>query len=235
MAHELRHLDDSLWVHETPLRFLGLEIGRRMTVRRLGDGTLLVHSPAPLTRDLRAELDALGPVRHVVPASRLHGHLWMEHYAEAWPNCRLYAVPGLERKRSDLSFAVMLFDAPDQGWGDDVDVAPLLGNRAITELEFLHRPSRSLVFGDAGYHVASDRWPPLTRLVARLVEVRGRLAPTRDFRLAIRDRAAARRSLERILAWDFDRVIVAHGDIVETGGRAALRDGFDWLFGSGTR
>jgi hypothetical protein len=47
--------------------------------------------------------------------------------------------------------------------------------------------------------------------------------------LPVRDRAAARRSLETILAWDFDRVVVTHGRALETGGREALRRAFAWL------
>jgi len=32
-----------------------------------------------------------------------------------------------------------------------------------------------------------------------------------------------------ILAWDFDRVVVAHGEVLESGGREALRQGYAWL------
>ena len=38
-------------------------------------------------------------------------------------------------------------------------------------------------------------------------------------------------SIDLILAWDFERVTVAHGDVLETGGRAALRESFAWLSG----
>jgi hypothetical protein len=47
--------------------------------------------------------------------------------------------------------------------------------------------------------------------------------------LLIRDRRAARQSLVRILGWDFDRIVVAHGDVLERGGREALRQGYSWL------
>jgi hypothetical protein len=36
-------------------------------------------------------------------------------------------------------------------------------------------------------------------------------------------------SLDRILSWDFDRVIVGHGELLETGGRSAFRDAYAWL------
>jgi hypothetical protein len=57
----------------------------------------------------------------------------------------------------------------------------------------------------------------------------GRFGPHRLIRAGIRDRAAARRSLERILEWDFDRVVMSHGAVLERGGRARLRECFAFL------
>ena len=45
----------------------------------------------------------------------------------------------------------------------------------------------------------------------------------------MRDRAAARAAVDRILSWDVDRVIMAHGDVLDAGGYDALRDSFAWL------
>jgi hypothetical protein len=69
----LEQVGEELWVHETPLRFLGMPIGRRMAVIRLSGGELFGHSPAALTDAVRGALDRLGPVRFVVPASNCTG------------------------------------------------------------------------------------------------------------------------------------------------------------------
>jgi hypothetical protein len=63
----------------------------------------------------------------------------------------------------------------------------------------------------------------------RLLRSYGRFGPSKLDPLLIRDRRAARESLERILGWDFDRVVVAHGDVLASGGREALRQGYSWL------
>ena len=42
-------------------------------------------------------------------------------------------------------------------------------------------------------------------------------------------RELAREDLKTILDQNFDRVIMAHGDPIETGGKDALRSAFDWL------
>jgi hypothetical protein len=53
---------------------------------------------------------------------------------------------------------------------------------------------------------------------------------SRDLRWTFRDKAAARRSAERILAWDFDRLVIAHGACVEHGARAVVARAFAWLW-----
>jgi hypothetical protein len=123
VATGLRELAGALWVVQVPLRFLGLEVGRNMAVVRLGDGELLIHSPAPLSPGLRSALDALGPVRFVVPASALHGHRFMEQYGETYPQVELFAAPELARRRPDLEFSAELGDEPDERWAPDLDQA----------------------------------------------------------------------------------------------------------------
>lgn len=104
----LREIAPNLWVAEQPLRYLGFEMGRRMSVVRLAGGDLLLHSPVGLSDPLGEELAKLGDVRFVVPASILHGHLYMEQCREAYFGARLFGVPGLERARPDLRLDGML-------------------------------------------------------------------------------------------------------------------------------
>jgi hypothetical protein len=53
--------------------------------------------------------------------------------------------------------------------------------------------------------------------------------PHRIIRSGITNRAAARRSVARILQWDFDRVTVTHGEVLESGGRDRFREAFAYL------
>jgi hypothetical protein len=223
----LRPLAERLWVAEAPLRYF-VQMGRRMTVVALRSGDLLVHSPAPLDDDLRRALDELGPVRFVVPASSLHGHLSMGDYASAYPSAELFSAPFLAEKRPDLTFAAELGDEPDPRWADDLGQTVFRGPRGIEEVVFLHRDSRSLIVGDTCFNIDRDA-PFLTRLWSFGPRLRARPGPTPLFRANVRDKDAARASVERILAWDFDRLVVGHGTIVETGGKEAFRQGWEWL------
>jgi hypothetical protein len=168
----------------------------------------------------------------VVPASVLHGHLNMEQYRDGYPQARLFGVPGLERKRPDLRFEGVLEASPEPAWSDDLDQARFeghrVGSRVLNEVEFLHRPTRTLIAGDLCFNIGLE-WPLKTRLLAWGPRMRPRLGPTFAFRLGIRDREAARHSVERILEWDFDRILPGHGEIVETEGKGKFKRDFAWL------
>jgi glyoxylase-like metal-dependent hydrolase (beta-lactamase superfamily II) len=225
----LEPLGRELWVAAVPLRFAGFHVGRNMAVARLRGGELVVHSPAPLTAGLRHELEDLGEVRFVVPASRLHGHVFMEQYRDAYPNVELFAAPGLERRRRDLAFAGTLGDAADRRWSADLDQAIFHGHRMWTEIVFLHRPSRTLILGDLCWNV-TERMTFGTRLWAGW---RRGVHPTPGFRAGIRDKVAVRRSLERILAWDFERIVPGHGEVVTSGGHEAFAAAYSRLLRGG--
>jgi hypothetical protein len=223
----LYELARDLWIAERHQRFYGLEVGTRMTVVRLARGDLLLHSPVALDAELRRELDALGRVRFVVAPNRVH-HLYAGEVARFYPEARLWVAPGLDRKRPDLAFVAVVGDeAPDE-WKGELDQTFFRGRPYENEVVFLHRASRTLVLCDLAFNFGSRAAAP-TRWLMKLIRSYGRFGPSRLDPLLIRDRAAARGSLERILAWDFDRVVVAHGDVLESGGREALRRGYSWL------
>ena len=223
----LRQLADDIWVAERPQRFWGLEVGARMTVMRLAGGSLLLHSALPLDRELRGELDALGEVRFVVAPNRFH-HLYSGDVAKSYPASRLWVAPGVSEKRPDLNFVgVLEDDAPDE-WKADVSQVFFRGRPMENEVVFFHPASRTLVMCDLAMNFG-PRSPLVTRALMTVLGGYGHFRPTRLDPWIIRDRAAARRSMEHILAWDFDRIVIAHGEVLETGGREALRAGYAWL------
>ena len=56
-----------------------------------------------------------------------------------------------------------------------------------------------------------------------------RAAP--GLRLLTRDRAAARRAIEHILSWDFEKMVIAHGELFERDAKAALREAWRFVLG----
>jgi hypothetical protein len=181
-----------------------------------------VHSPAPLDDELRRALKELGEVRWVVAASRLHGHVWMEQYRAAFPHAELLAPPGLPRRRKDLRFDG---GVPGSQWDGVIDQELLQGHRLLDEVEFFHRPSRTAVMGDAVWNVA----PSDPRRVRLWVGRSSGPGPTRVFRWQFKDRKAARASVDRMLAWEPERLVAGHGAPFPSGGREALAEAYRWL------
>lgn len=222
----LKPIADGLWVEARRLRFAGVEMGTRMTVGRLADGGLFVHSPVSLGGGTREAVDALGPVKAVVAPSRFH-HLYVGEWIQAYPDAVVCACPGLERKRRDVRWHRVLGDGPEEEWRGEIEQV-FFGARSLeNEVVFFHRPSRTLICADIIFNLA-DHPSRLTRVVAHLIGNR-EPGPTLLERVLIRDRAAAREQVDRMLAWNPNRIVLAHGDIVENGGHEVLRRAYAWL------
>jgi uncharacterized protein DUF4336 len=227
-APPLEALADGLWVASRPLPILVGDIGARMTVVRLAGGDLWLHSPVALDAATRTALDRLGNVRWVVGPSKVH-HLYLGDYAAGYPGAELCAAPGLAEKRKDLRFHHVLDGSWAAPWQAELPFLLFEGAPLMNEVVFFHRATRTLLLTDLAFHVQ-----PGVRGRAKLFHwlvgaAPGRFGPHRIIRTGIRDRGAARRSLAKILEWDFDRVVVAHGSVLESGGRARLREAFAFL------
>jgi hypothetical protein len=226
-ATALESLAPNLWVADRPLKLVVGDIGTRMTVIQLADHGLFLHSPVRLDADTRRALDGLGPVRCVVAPSKVH-HLFVADYIAAYPEARIYGAPGLARKRKDLRFHDVLSDEAAPAWRADIAQHLFRGAPLQNEVVFFHRATRTLVLTDLAFNVAADKTSG-ARLFYWLVGAAGRFGPHRLVRLGIRDRRTARQSVQRILEWDFDRIIVTHGDVLESGGRQRFMEAFSFL------
>ncbi|MCB9664511.1 MAG: DUF4336 domain-containing protein [Alphaproteobacteria bacterium] len=215
-----------LWIVDHHRVALGLHVRLRMTVVRLPDGDLLLYSPVPLDDALVAALDALGPVAHLVAPSGSH-HLHAGAAQARWPQARLWGSPALPAKRPDLRFDAILEDA-DGAFQGVFDVTVLRGIPRLQEAVLFHRPSRSLLVCDLVIHVTEERHPLTVPLWCALGVWR-RVGSPRAWRLWTKDRAALRTSVDRVLGWEVDRIVVAHGTIVEEEARARLAVAMSWL------
>src|SRR5262249_60614439 len=115
----LRALDRDIWVAGRPLRLAVGDIGARMTVIRLADGGLFLHSPVRLDEETKRALAELGPVRAVVAPSKVH-HLFAGEYVRAYPDVRLHGAPGLAEKRRGPRGDARLRDDAAPAWGERV-------------------------------------------------------------------------------------------------------------------
>lgn len=230
----LRTIDTDLWVAEQPLKYFGLEVGTRMTVIRLGAGDLLVISPIRPTPELMQQLAEIGEVRIII-APNLYHHLFAVSFKQQYPDAELWAIAELAEKRPDIPIDRILSDQTIQQLDgiravqvEGFNTLDVTGAIPLQEWVFLHIRSRTLILTDLAFHF--DQTSSRTvRWIARLLGGYQQLRPSILEKIASRDKAQVRRSIQPILDWDFDRVIVAHGSIVEQGGKGDFQRGYEWF------
>jgi hypothetical protein len=199
----------------------GVRISSRMTVVRLRGAKLWLHSPVPISPQVRVQLDALGEVAYIVAPNKVH-HLFAGDCKAAFPQAMLFGAPGLARRRPDLQDMHKLVAAPEPYWEGELGQLLVEGIPLMNETVWFHQRSRTLILTDLCQWWRGEM-PVSSRLYATLTGVRKQLAVPYTVRLLVKDRAALARSIHRLFEWDFERVVVAHNSIVDTHARDAVR------------
>lgn len=222
-------ITDGLW-HDTHDLTMsgGLQFRTRSTLARLWDGGLWMHSPIPLDDACTKQIDALGEVRHIVAPNGFHDGFSAEA-KERYPEATLWGSPALRKSKSELPIDAWLGET-EPPWADELRPHLIEGSPKVDEFVFLHVPTSTLILTDLLFQI---RYPvnTLTKIVLWMAGTGGgKLAQSRIWRSVTKDRAAAGRSAQKMLEWDFDRVVLAHGDFVEgSDARQRTRDALWWM------
>jgi hypothetical protein len=220
-----------LWLIDGPaIRFAGLPYTTRATVIRLPAGALWVHSPTRLTDGLASDLAALGTVGHLIAPNWIH-YAYLPEWQAAFPKALLWAAPGVaaraEARGTRLRIDRELTDTAPPDWHGTIKQIVVAGSAVHREAVFFHRPSRTLILTDLIENFEPARLPlwmrPLVRL-AGIAAPKGRMPP--DMRATFRDRAALRASVETLLGWAPERIVLSHGRPFEQNGTDELRRAF---------
>ena len=222
-------ITDGLWhdTHDVTMSG-GLQFKTRSTLARLEDGSLWMHSPIPIDDARAEEIAALGEVRHIVAPNGFH-----DSYPGAakarYPDAMLWASPALRLSKQPPPVDAWLGET-DPPWANELRPLLIEGVPKAEELVFLHESTGTLIVTDLLFQI---RYPvnTMTKVVLWMAGVNGgKLAQSRLWRSVTKDRAAAGRSVQKMLEWDFRRVVLAHGDFVEgSDAPQRTRDALWWM------
>lgn len=220
------YIPNQIWLNQYMIRFGGMDFYARMTIIRLSNGSLMLHSPCNIDEQVKRAIDSIGTVAHIVAPGNFH-HIHMASAQKLFPEAQTHICPGVERKQPGLDFDWFLGDKAPEAWSDDIEQVLVRGTRIIWEVAFFHRPSRTLVLTDLVENIG-DRTEGVSWLLKFwfkfVFRMWNKAKPAPEYRMGWKDKPAAARSLERILDWDFERVVLAHGDLIETNAKAIVRD-----------
>lgn len=236
----LKRIAENIWIVDGPVIRFGLpwpkfSFPTRMTVIRLVDGALFAHSPTPLTASLKADIERAGRIRFIVGPNRIH-YWWIPEWKAAFPQADVYLAPRIKEQAKDhINFDGLPLDrAGGYPWDAEIATLPVVG-AYMTEVEFFHRVSRTLILTDLIENFEPQK---VGVLFLRLLMWIGGVTPPhgglpRDLRLTFtwRHKRELRTAVETMLAWNPERIVIAHGKWHEHNGTEQLRRAFAWLLG----
>ncbi len=226
VAYTIKVLQDGLYVIEQSFALYGAELGIRMTVVAMKDNGLWLHSPVRFGDNLAEQIATLGSVRHLVSPSKMH-RLFLPEWITAYPQAVHYVPMGMTLHAPGGKLPTPLGQHPPREWQGQIEQLEVQGIPELNEVVFFHPATRTLILTDLCFNIREGRlW---TRLLFKLNGAWDRFGPTRIFQRYIQDHVAFRASIDRILRWDFDRIIVSHGEIIEANGKEQFRAAFENL------
>lgn len=223
---------DNVWIVDGPnVRDMGVMFTTRMIVVKLASGSVWVDSPVPVPFETLQRITELGPVRYLVAATPRH--VWrLEAWHTLFPEAQLWVprTTPFTLKKGHLPLAGTLSDTPHPDWVNDIDQLAFKGNPLIEEVLFFHKASRTVILDDLIQIHPFVKGKPLRNALIKLEGV----APPYggvglDIRMSFTHRDLARRSLEKLLMWDFDKLIIAHGVCIEKDAKPFVAQAFHWL------
>ena len=230
LGNMLEEFGPSIYVAEGPtVSFYGFPYPTRMAVVRLSNGGLWVWSPVALTDDLIDSVNALGPVSHIVSPNKIH-HLFLQEWADRWPEARMYAPPDLAKRKPHLRFDAELGDESNPEWAADIDQVIFRGSLFMEEVVFFHRGSRTAIVCDLIQRhpeALMTGWKGMLMKMDCLVGENG--STPREWRASFIRRGKARSARGKLLAWNPDRLLIAHGACAQTDATSIIRNALRWM------
>lgn len=187
----------------------------------LKSARVLISPGSMLTKE---QLAQAGAVTDIVAPSLLHT-AGVPRAAEVFPKAKIWGPVGARAAKPKINWTGELTEA---AWpfGDELPFVRLAGIPRFEESVFVHRPSRSLLVTDLAFNM-KDASGIGAWIILHLFGTYRRFAVSRFFLKSIQDRDAFEKSLGKIFAYDFERVVVGHGSVEEKGRdsfRAALKE-----------
>jgi len=248
----IRNVTSNITTLSTPFKRFGrISVGGRGTLVRLPNGSVAVFSPVALTPRVQETVARMGEVKYIVAPDMEH-HIFLGAWHAAYPGAKILGPEGLGAKRaaseehvnvplaveytSSNANSVTVDEAFDAAF--DAIYVPAHANK---ELVFNYRPDKTLIEADLMFNLPATEqmsrtgeqapFGLLTKIFGQLTHTRGEAMGQRRFvwhAMSAKDRVGFGRSVEQILAWDWDRIIPCHGDVIETGGKGVLEKVMRW-------
>ncbi|MCG8685290.1 MAG: DUF4336 domain-containing protein, partial [Desulfobacterales bacterium] len=171
----LKPFGPNIWtVDGDEVRMFGaLPFTTRMTVVKLGTGGLWLHSPVLPTKERREALERLGSIEHLVAPIKIHS-IGITPWHTLVPSAHVWASPRFAARHPDIKVDTLLTNDVTPPWHNEINHLAIDGHPIVDEVDFLHRPSNTLILTDLIQKHFANRDSSFWRGVKKIVGVLGR-------------------------------------------------------------
>ena len=232
--NEYKPLGPDIGIVDGPLEYfttagvrIPLPFSTRMTVVRLKNGDLFLHSPIAFDAGLAERLRAMGTVRHLVSPNQFH-YAHIGEWARAFPDAVTWASPRVRsRARArgiEVQFEKDLSAEPPEDWRNEIEQTAVPGGY-FGEFVFFHKQSKTLILTDTILNLQPEKIGQPWAFAAWLT---GMYYPHGGIFFGMRlsfllQKRKARAAVDKMLSWQPERITLSHGRCFETNGSAVLR------------
>lgn len=228
----LKQVSDNIWIVDgAAISFYGLPFSTRMTVIRLANGDLFLHSPVPMTETLKVQIEKLGTVRHLVSPNWIH-YAYIHEWAQAFPDTIAWASPGVKKRarkfKSPVVFNYDLGESAEEAWEGEIEQMIVHGHIIHHEVVFFHKASRTLILTDLIENFEAKNisiWFRPLAWFAGILDPDGKM-PIDMWLGFSKGKDQVRKAVEKMIDWQPERVILSHGRWYERDGANELRRSF---------
>lgn len=235
----LKPVSENIWIVDGPIiwmsaYFTKLPFPTRMTVIRLANKDLFIHSPIQLTDSLKAEIDALGKVRHLISPNKIH-YAYIGEWGEVYPEAIKWACQGVRERAQKNGFNIVferdLDDNPDPAWADEIEQTIVRGSRFMEEVVFFHKSSQTLILADLIENFQKDK---LGKKYGFLASFSGAIDPDGKTPIDLQmtfwgNHEQAKKGIRQMITWSPEKIILSHGRWYTNNGTDELKRAFRWL------
>ncbi|KAL0955753.1 hypothetical protein HGRIS_001968 [Hohenbuehelia grisea] len=230
----IREVTTDIWTFSRPFaRFGFLPWGGRSTAIKLSTGDVWVLASTPLTKDTKETIDKLGPVKWIMAADAVH-HLFLSEFKKAYPDAKVIGVEALVEKKKKEGLVLdgaYGSDPTDTLYGFEDEVkACYFSGYANRDVAWLHVTSKTLVQADLLFNLpGNEQYSKVNKFPK--VPLIGKLDPYGGLHKKLvwgqgTDKEAMRRDAKTVSAWDFERIIPCHGDVIEKEAKKAWDEAY---------
>lgn len=217
MSQKKSPISDDITILESSIKMPLMRLPVTTPLVKLSTGSVLISPGSALNRDL---LKSQESVTDIV-ANNLFHHAGVPKAASLFSKAKIWGVEGLEKKRSDINWT-SFFHKDHWPHHSELPFIQIKGMSKVNEIVFFHVKSKTLIVSDLCFNLQGTKgfgpW-----LILSLFGTYNKFAVSKFLLKFIDNNEAFKNSLSEILNFEFENLIVGHGNAIQGNARSLFQ------------